>query len=120
MTVVTTNKAAENIVSTDLGIFDDLLRGALDSQPWYRKYANTVTTVYFAILQVISLVIGFGIELPGWAQIGVAVVILVGNVLGIKKTKNGVTDSNAEALREIATEYVRTGEIPSTGGQHRA
>lgn len=118
--MVTTNKTAENIVNTDLGIFDDLLRSALDTQPWYRKYANTVTTIYFAILQVVSLVIGFGIELPAWSQIAVAGVILVGNVLGIKKTKNGVTDSNAEALRATVETYVRTGEIPSSGGQHRA
>ncbi|MBM4592049.1 hypothetical protein GS454_01315 [Rhodococcus hoagii] len=104
--MVKTNKTAAAIANADPGILDDVLQAAIAAQPWYRKYSNELTTLYFALLQAISLVIGFGIELPGWAMIAVSGVIFVGNLFGLSKTANGITDATAEKLKADLTSYV--------------
>ncbi|ERB55483.1 holin [Rhodococcus sp. P27] len=106
-----TNKTAQEIANYDPGILDDLLRATLENQPWYRKWANTITTVIFALLNASWLLISTGIELPSQVVIGIAIVVLVSNILGVKMTKNGVTDSTAEQIKANVETYV---------GKHRA
>ena len=107
----TPNKTAQVIANADLGALDDMLRAALEAQPWYRKYSNEITTGFFGLLQVLGFIIGTGVELPAWAQISIAGVLLVGNVLGIKKTTNGVTDASADQIVRTVEDYV---------GRHRS
>jgi hypothetical protein len=100
------SKTAEQIVNTDLGLLDDLLRGVLANQPWYRKISNELTTGFFGILQIATVIVGLGVDLPGWAMIGLAALLFVGNVLGINATRNGVTDEVAEDIKAQVENYV--------------
>lgn len=109
--MVVTNKTARDVANFDPGILDDLLRATLANQPWWRKYSNTVTAVFFAALQGAWLLISTGIDLPNAVVVGIAGLVLVGNVLGINGTRNGVTDSVAEEIKANVENYV---------GKHRA
>jgi len=85
---------------------NDLLRSAVESQPWWKKYSNTITTVYFTLLHLAWLTLGLGTELPEPVVYSITAVIAVGNILGIKGTKNGIPDDIADQVQVQLDEYV--------------
>lgn len=64
---------------------------ALDEQPWWSKYANTVTTAVSVLVMLAWLLISSGTDFPGWLDAVITAVLAAGNVLGVSKTRNGVT-----------------------------
>ncbi|AEV52098.1 putative holin [Rhodococcus phage RGL3] len=93
----------------------DALHEAFDNligdQPWYKRYANTVTTAVFSVLQALWLALSLGVDLPTPAVWGVAGLVLVGQIIGVFKTKSGVSDPLKEKVMNDLTSYV---------GRHRA
>lgn len=81
---------------TDL---DERARAALESQSWYRKYANTVNVVVGAVVTGAASLVSAGIELPEWTTVTVATVGVVGTILGVYKTKNGLPADVADRLK---------------------
>ncbi|SUE29613.1 Uncharacterised protein [Nocardia farcinica] len=85
---------------------DDILRSAIENQPWWRKYANTVTQAYWVLIYLAWIAISLGIDLPAQVVWAVVAVLGFGNLMDIKSTKNGVTDSVAEQIKSNVEEYV--------------
>lgn len=80
----------------------------LVKQSWWKRYANTVTAAVTNLLNVVWLVVSLGIHMDTWLIWTVAAILFAGNVLGIKKTPNGLTPSLVDLI---------AGQV---AGRHRA
>ncbi|WNN95751.1 holin [Gordonia phage Fribs8] len=76
------------------------LRERLESQPWYRRFANTVTSGVGAVFLILWLLTANGVDIPSQVTTGVGSAIAVLTVLGVLKTKNGLTPRGVEDIRE--------------------
>lgn len=76
------------------------LRERLESQPWYRRFANTVTSGVGAVFLILWLLTANGVDIPGQVTTGVGSAIAVLTVLGVLKTKNGLTPRGVEDIQE--------------------
>jgi len=76
----------------------DLLRSQLEQQPWYRKYANTVTAALTAVVGLIWTAVSAGVEVPPELIAGGLVLLQFAGVVGIKATRNGVTQRQIDEL----------------------
>lgn len=65
-------------------------------QPWFVKYSNTATTVVSALTAFTVWAGGNAINLPDYVQMIIGGILFVAQVLGIKATKNGLTESTAQ------------------------
>lgn len=83
------------------------LRQTLESQPWYRRFANTVTSAVGALFLILWFIASMGWDIPDGVEKGVASGIALLTVLGVLKTKNGLTPRTVE-------------DIESYVGKHRA
>ena len=95
---------AERISRTDLGSLDDVFRAYLSNQSWYRKHANTIKTAFLGLLSLAGIIVTLGIELPEPAIVGVAVVGLLAQMIG-------VDDADKAVSKAISS---------GTAGRHRA
>ena len=81
---------------------DQIIRQKFDekigAQPWYRKSANTVTSIGTLLATILAVVISSGVEIPGNYLVWVAVAIQVLGVIGIRITPNGVTNNVRDAI----------------------
>lgn len=85
----------------------DVLRDALQEQPWYRRFANTVTSAVGVLTIVVWLLVFTGTDIPDSVGKWVTGLLAVLTVLGVLKTKNGLTPRTVE-------------DIESYVGRHRA
>jgi hypothetical protein len=69
------------------------LLSELQNQPLWKKYSNTITAIISGLVVLAGWIVTTDIGLPHWFQIAAGVVMFIGSVLGIKSTKNGLTDS---------------------------
>lgn len=74
----------------------------LNEQPWYRRKANTITTLGGAVATTVAYLLTSGLELPGWAQVALPGLLLVLTVLGVNVTPNGVTPTTGAQLQKAA------------------
>lgn len=88
------------------------LHEMLVSQPWWRRYSNTVTSIVAYVTSLVWLAIGLGAHVSGFAVWAVAVLLAVGGVVGVRKTPNGVTPNLVDL---VVKELGRT----NTTGRHR-
>jgi hypothetical protein len=95
--------------------FGNVVRDQLDKQAWWRRSSNTVVGAIGGVVQLAWWIIGLDIDLPKPVVYGVGAVILVGQVLGLKKTPNGITPGVADQIQRDVTEYV----VQSTGRHAR-
>lgn len=76
----------------------------LAEQPWYRKSANTITTVVGGAItlagSITAYLVAQGTELPQWVTLAVGVLGFLGTVVGVKNTKNGFTYQGAAQLQQ--------------------
>ena len=79
----------------------DELRAKLEAQPWYARFSNTVTSAVGSLALIIWLVTANGVEFPGGVSTGIGSGIAVLTVLGVLKTKNGVTPRGIETVERI-------------------
>lgn len=76
----------------------DVLRAKLDAQPWYRTYANTVTTLVTLAVNALWLLVSLGVDVDPTVIGGVASAIQALGVVGVKLTPNGVTRRQIDDL----------------------
>jgi len=86
---------------------EERLRELLEAQPWWRRYANTATSIVTNLVLVAWLLIASGMAFPSWLEWTVAAILFAGNVLGIRRTPNGVTPSLIDLV------------VGGAGGRHR-
>lgn len=79
-----------------------ILRDRLAEQPWWRTYANTVTTVVTLGVNVLWVLISLGVDVDPTVIGAVAAAIQALGVVGVKMTKNGVTVRQIDELTEYA------------------
>lgn len=80
----------------------EVLRHQLEAQPWYKRFANTVTGIIGAITVAIWLAASAGLELPSEVTKWITLGIVVATVLGLYKTPNGTTPREVENLENLA------------------
>lgn len=90
------------------------------SQPWYRKIANTVTATVGVVSVIISQAAVMGMDLPKWAQFAVLVLFGLATVFGVYKTKNGLSASQLESIEREAERFLneRTEAMHDPGHEH--
>lgn len=76
------------------------LRQTLESQPWYRRFANTVTSAVGALFLILWFIASMGWDIPSNVTRGVGSAIAVFTVLGVLKTKNGLTPRGVQDIQE--------------------
>lgn len=84
-----------------------ILRDRFATQPWYRRSANTVTSIVTLGVNVLWVATSLGVDVDPTVVAGVAAAIQVLGVVGIRLTPNGVTQ------RQIT-------EIEAYVGRHRS
>ncbi|WP_078345071.1 hypothetical protein [Mycobacteroides chelonae] len=86
---------------------------ALAAQPWWKRYANTVTTAAGGLVTLGTWALTTELGLPRPVQIALGVMVLVASVVASRATKNGVTPrGNTDVLGAVipaVTEAVRPG-----------
>ena len=82
----------------------DELRAKLEAQPWSARFSNTVTSAVGSLALIIWLVTANGVEIPGGVSTGIGSGIAVLTVLGVLKTKNGVTPRGIETVETAAVD----------------
>lgn len=78
----------------------------LAEQPWYKRKANTITTLGGALSTVLGFVLTSAVGLPQWGTYTISSVLLVLTVLGVNNTKNGVTPQTGKDLQDAVTDPV--------------
>lgn len=95
---------ANRIVTTDLGLLDDMFREYMSRHSWYRKHANTIKTAIIGLLSLVGLVVSLGVELPAYAIVGIAGIGLLAQLFGVDDPEKAVQKAVAKPA----------------GGKHRA
>ncbi|GAC71040.1 hypothetical protein [Gordonia soli] len=85
----------------------DHLRTELESQPWYARFSNTVTSAVGAAGLIVWLLVSNGVDIPGQVETGIGSVIAVLTVLGVLKTKNGITPSTVAQVEQYVGQHRR-------------
>ena len=92
-------------MSIDSGttIIDELVARVVKDEPLRKKKANTIVTTIGSVITVLLTLATYWLQAdtsaPSWLPPIVLILGAIGTVFGVSKTKNGVTDSVAEALR---------------------
>lgn len=79
------------------------VRELIQSQPWYKRFSNTVTAGVGAMVSLVWLGSTVGLEIPDTVQKWGFVVIGVLTALGVRKTPNGMTDTQLKEIEEAYT-----------------
>lgn len=75
---------------------------ALIAQPWWKRYANTVTTAAGGLVTLGTWALTTELGLPRPVQIGLGVLVLVASVVASRATRNGVTPrGNSDVLGAV-------------------
>lgn len=83
------------------------LRAKLEAQPWYKRFSNTVTSAVGALSIIIWLAATNGVDLPDGVETGVGSALAILTVLGVLKTKNGVTPRGVDTVESAAVDAAR-------------
>lgn len=100
-------------------LIDDLVDELVSSEKITERKANTVTAVIGSVIT--SLVTGgtylvqSGTELPSWVPLLVGALGLLGTILGISKTPNGMTPSTGDKLKQGLTNRIDLNHIHEMG-----
>lgn len=83
----------------------ELLQDALANQPWYRRYANTVTTLVGLGVNVLWILLSVGVNIDPSVIVGVAAAIQALGVVGVRVTPNGITERQVAELEQYAGKH---------------
>lgn len=96
----------------------------LAEQPWYRRKANTITTLGGALGTVVAFVLTSATGLPDWVTYTLSGVLLVLTVMGVNVTPNGTTPKTGvdlqEAVKDPAVLNAVIAEVVDTVGNVRS
>lgn len=82
---------------------------ALESQPWWVRRKDTITAIAGGVLQLANVAVAYTGDLPEWASVLIAGVVMVCQALVHARTVGAITPSMAARLSEAGGE---TGERP--------
>lgn len=74
------------------------------AQPWYKRKANTITTLGGALATVLTFVMTNVAGAPDWIVWACSAGLLVLTVLGVNVTKNGVTPTTGDDLQRAVND----------------
>lgn len=80
------------------------LREHMEAQPWYRRFANTVSTAVGAITMVIWFLVSTGVDIPDQLTASVGAAIAIFTTLGVLKTPNGITPRGINQVKSVMKE----------------
>lgn len=83
-----------------IDLLGNLLREQLAAQPWFKRYANTVTSAVGFLVGVVWLLVSSGVHLPAEVTSGVLLLVSALTVAGVKLTPNGVTEKQVVEIEE--------------------
>ena len=72
------------------------LQEKVQEQSWFQKYSNTATTIISGLSVFMVWAGGNEINLPDQVQLIIGAILVVAQVLGVKATKNGLTESTVQ------------------------
>lgn len=88
----------------------DYLAGELyeiiENQSWFRKNANTVTAIVGFLVTATAYLAATPFASHPYVQLAVMLIGFLGTVFGIKKTKNGFSDSQTETINDLVASYI--------------
>lgn len=96
-----------NIPDVPSSVLIDELRASLQRQPWYKRFANTVSSAVGVLSLVVWVAIANGVEIDPAVQTGVGAVLAVLTVLGVLRTPNGVTPRGVATVQVAAVTAAR-------------
>lgn len=73
-------------------------------QPWYKRKANTITTLGGALATVLTFVMTNVAGAPDWVVWACSAGLLVLTVLGVNVTKNGTTETTGTDLQRAVND----------------
>ena len=97
---------------------EDALARALEAQPWWRRWSNTVVAFASATVTLGTWAAATWTDMPPALATVLGAVVMVAGVLAQRSTRNGFTPRGnvdvAAALRGVAAPAIR----PARGGRH--
>ena len=85
----------------------EVLRAQLAEQPWYRRSANTVTSIVTLGVNALWVLASVGVDVDPAVIGGVAAAIQVLGVVGIRLTPNGVTQRQIDEIEQYVGRHRR-------------
>ena len=86
------------MTNPNIDIFGNLLREKLAEQPWFKRYANTVTSAVGFLVALVWLLVSVGVDLPAEVTSGVLLLVSALTMVGVKFTPNGVTEKQVDEI----------------------
>lgn len=100
-------------------LIDDLVDELVSSEKITQRKANTVTaTIGFVITTLITggtALVESGTSLPDWFPYLVGVLGMIGTILGVSKTPNGMTPSTGDKLKQGLTNRIDLNHLHEMG-----
>ncbi|KXP11672.1 hypothetical protein AXK57_21555 [Tsukamurella pulmonis] len=87
----------------------------LDEQPWYKRYAGTITTAAGGIVTFGTWLATAELGLPKSAQIAIGAVVLVASVVAARATKNGQTPRTSQEILDKIVPTITEAVSPQAG-----
>lgn len=92
------------------------LAAALAEQPWYRRYAGTVTACLSGGVMLAALIPTIWADAPPWMLTALAVLAALGGAVGQRLTRNGFTPrGNVDMQEAIAASGSYAGVAVAAG-----
>lgn len=79
----------------------ELLRYAVQNQPWYRRYANTVSALVGAGFSIVGVLAAVGFSDNTYVVAATAILGFLATAFGVKNTRNGWSKSQVETLQDV-------------------
>ena len=77
------------------------LAGAVEDQPWYKRYSNTVVVALTAIVGLAGVLASAGFGAPMWLTAALGGIVAVGQPLIQRLTKNGMTPRGVDQTLSV-------------------
>lgn len=101
--------AKKELETRALSLIVQRLLEEMNKQPWWKKYSNTVTAIVSGLIVLAGWITTTGIDLPTWGTVIIGVIMFIGSVLGIRSTKNGITETTVAKVADLRDESARYG-----------
>lgn len=95
-------------------VFQTAVTQALYNQPWYIRRKDSLAATAGLVLQVLNGVAGYGSDMPEWANLLIAALIGLCQILIHARTPGAITPSQAARLEDAAN--LAAMERPSQSG----
>lgn len=99
-----TTPSVPNLPQVDSTVLVGELVSQMEAQPWYKRFSNTVTTAAGLIVLTIWVAASAGYSIPTAVTAPVYAVLGVLTLIGVLKTRNGITPRGIETVETAAVD----------------